>query len=71
MPREHHYAARLIWTGAERGPTRDYESYTRSYRVEVEGKPPLEGSADPTFGAIPAGTTPRTCWLRRSPRATS
>ena len=49
MPHEHHYAARLVWTGAERGSTRDYRSYSRDYRVEVEGKPPLTGSADPTF----------------------
>ena len=49
MPHEHDYAARLVWTGAERGSTRDYRSYSRDYRVEVEGKPVLTGSADPTF----------------------
>ena len=49
MAHEHHYAARLVWTGADRGPLRDYQSYSRDYRVEVEGKPPLTGSADPTF----------------------
>lgn len=49
MAKEHHFAAHLIWTGAEAGPIRSYESYSRSWRVEVEGKPPLEGSADPTF----------------------
>ena len=49
MAREHHFAARVIWTGAERGPARDYDSYSRDYRIEVEGKPALEGSADPTF----------------------
>ena len=49
MPHEHHYAARLVWTGAERGSTQDYRSYSRDYRVEVEGKPVLTGSADPTF----------------------
>ena len=49
MPHEHHYAARLVWTGAERGSTRDYQSYSREYLVEIEGKPPLTGSADPTF----------------------
>ena len=49
MPHEHHYAARLVWTGAERGSTRDYQGYSREYRVEIEGKPPLTGSADPTF----------------------
>jgi organic hydroperoxide reductase OsmC/OhrA len=49
MAHEHHYAARLVWTGAERGSTKDYRSYAREYRVEIEGKPPLTGSADPTF----------------------
>ena len=49
MAREHHFAARLTWTGAAQGPTRDYESYSREYRVEVEGKPPIVGSADPQF----------------------
>jgi organic hydroperoxide reductase OsmC/OhrA len=49
MAREHHFAARLTWTGAAQGPTRDYESYSREYRVEVEGKPPIVGSADPKF----------------------
>ena len=49
MAKEHHFAARLVWTGAEQGPIRDYQSYSRDYRVEVEGKPPLAGSSDPTF----------------------
>ena len=49
MAREHHFAARLTWTGATQGPTRDYESYSREYRVEVEGKPPIVGSSDPQF----------------------
>jgi organic hydroperoxide reductase OsmC/OhrA len=49
MAHEHHFAARLVWTGAAQGPTRDYQSYSRDYRIEVEGKPPLEGSSDPAF----------------------
>jgi organic hydroperoxide reductase OsmC/OhrA len=49
MAREHHFAARLVWTGAADGPTKDYESYSREYRVEMAGKPPLVGSADPTY----------------------
>ena len=49
MAKEHHFAARLVWTGAERGATRSYDSYSREYRVEVAGKPPLIGSSDPTF----------------------
>ncbi len=49
MAREHHFAARLLWTGAAAGPTRSYEGHARAWRVEIAGKPPLEGSADPVF----------------------
>ena len=58
MAREHHFAARLVWTGAERGPTKDYQSYSREYRVEIEGKPPLAGSADPTYRGDPSKHNP-------------
>lgn len=49
MNREHHYAARLIWTGAAQGPTKSYASYSRAFRVDFAGKTSLEGSADPQF----------------------
>jgi organic hydroperoxide reductase OsmC/OhrA len=49
MAKEHRFAARLLWTGAAAGPTRSYESYSRTWQLEVAGKPPLEGSADPVF----------------------
>jgi organic hydroperoxide reductase OsmC/OhrA len=49
MAKEHHFAARLLWTGAAAGPTRTYEGYGRAWRAEIAGKPPLEGSADPVF----------------------
>lgn len=47
--REHRYAATLEWTGADTGPTRDYKSYSREYRVLIAGKPALIGSADPIY----------------------
>lgn len=46
---EHAFACHLVWTGAASGPTRSYRSYDRSYRVDFEGKPSLEGSAAPPF----------------------
>ncbi len=49
MASEHHFAARLVWTGAAAGPTRSYQGYARAWRALVDGKPPLEGSADPVF----------------------
>lgn len=54
MPKEHGYAAKVTWTGAAKGPVRDYASYSREYRIEVAGKPPMTGSADPMFGGDPA-----------------
>lgn len=49
VAKEHHFAARVVWSGAERGGTTSYDAYSREYRVEIEGKPPLRGSADPAF----------------------
>lgn len=49
MAPTHHFACRLSWTGAEHGPTVRYRDYSRDYRVEFEGKPPLTGSAAPPF----------------------
>ena len=49
MPREHHYHLSLSWSGARQGPTSSYQEYSREYLVEVQGKPPLPGSADPLF----------------------
>jgi len=46
---EHHFECRLSWTGALRGPTTSYQAYSRDLLVEVEGKPPLLGSAAPAF----------------------
>ena len=62
MAREHHYAAHLVWTGAERGPTRDYASYSREYVVRIEGKPELVGSSDPLFRGDPKRHNPED-WL--------
>ncbi|HEY9649137.1 MAG TPA: OsmC family protein [Coleofasciculaceae cyanobacterium] len=53
MPKEHIYRTQLVWTGASQGSTSSYESYAREYTVTIEGKPPLVGSADPTFRGNP------------------
>jgi organic hydroperoxide reductase OsmC/OhrA len=49
VAREHHFAASVVWTGAAQGPTSGHEAYSRAFRAEVEGKPAIEGSADPAF----------------------
>jgi organic hydroperoxide reductase OsmC/OhrA len=58
VAREHHYDARVVWTGAAQGGTSSYEAYSREYRAEVEGKPPLEGSSDPMFRGDPRRYNP-------------
>lgn len=54
MANQHRYTAKLTWTGAAQGPVKDYAGYSRAYRVEIPGKPPLHGTADPLFRGDPA-----------------
>ncbi len=49
MAREHSYEATITWTGNLGEGTANYRSYARSHRIEIEGKPILEGSADAAF----------------------
>ncbi|WDF32046.1 OsmC family protein [Arthrobacter agilis] len=46
---EHHYAARLRWTGNLGSGTSGYRSYSRDHQIEVDGPGLLLGTADPTF----------------------
>jgi organic hydroperoxide reductase OsmC/OhrA len=50
----HHFAATLRWTGAERGPVRDYDGYSREHVVEIGGKPTLRATAAAAFRGDPA-----------------
>lgn len=43
------FECRLVWTGATKGPTSTYEGYSREYRIDIEGKPSLRGSAAQKF----------------------
>ena len=45
----HEYTARLIWDGNTGTGTATYAGYGREYRFLVDGKPELEGTADPKF----------------------
>jgi organic hydroperoxide reductase OsmC/OhrA len=46
---EHHYRAQLTWDGNRGDGTATYAGYGREYRVAIDGKPELHGSADPAF----------------------
>jgi organic hydroperoxide reductase OsmC/OhrA len=54
----HTYEAALTWTGAGSAGTASYTSYSRDHEVAFEGKPPLPGSADPSFRGDPGRYTP-------------
>ncbi len=49
MAQVHHFSAKLNWSGAAKGTTSSYESYSRDHVIEIAGKPPLAGSADKVF----------------------
>jgi len=45
----HQYALSVEWTGNHGTGTDHYRNYGRNHTIRIEGKPDLEGSADPTF----------------------
>ena len=45
----HDYKARLVWEGNLGTGTTTYQGYGRKYRMQIEGKPEIVGSADPMF----------------------
>ena len=49
MAKEHLYRINTVWTGASQGATSSYDAYSREYVINIDGKPPFVGSADPTF----------------------
>jgi organic hydroperoxide reductase OsmC/OhrA len=58
MANPHFYRARLTWTGGEQGPAVSYEKYSRAFRIEMEGRPAIEGSADPSYRGDPSRVNP-------------
>jgi organic hydroperoxide reductase OsmC/OhrA len=45
----HDYKARLVWYGNLGTGTTTYTGYGRKYRLQIDGKPDIIGSADPMF----------------------
>jgi organic hydroperoxide reductase OsmC/OhrA len=45
----HDYKARLVWDGNLGTGTSTYTGYGRKYRLMIDGKPDIIGSADPIF----------------------
>jgi organic hydroperoxide reductase OsmC/OhrA len=56
--REHRYAVSLTWTGNLGSGTSGYREYSRDYEIGADGKPAIQGSADPAFRGDPSGWNP-------------
>ena len=58
MHDEHRYAARLTWVGNLGGGTATYQGYGRGWRLSIDGRPDILGSADPAFRGDPSRHNP-------------
>ena len=58
MSTTHHYELSVTWTGNTGSGTSNYRAYGRAHEVEAGDKPPIPGSADPTFRGDPARWNP-------------
>lgn len=57
-PKTHQYEMTVTWTGDNGTGTSGYRAYGRAHEVEVDGKQPIQGSADPSFRGDPARWNP-------------
>ena len=55
---DHEYTAHLVWDGNRGDGTVTYAAYGRDYRISIDGKPLIEGSADATFHGDPHKLNP-------------
>jgi len=58
MAQEHQYRAKVEWSGGWQGGVFDYASYSRQFTAQLDGKPDLIGSADPSFKGDPTRCNP-------------
>lgn len=61
--RTHEYRTRVEWSGSGEDGTASYSAYSRDYRISIDGKPDLEGSADPIFRGAPDRYNPEDLFL--------
>lgn len=54
----HSYTVQCRWTGDLGQGTRSYRGYSRAHTLHIDGKPAIEGSADPAFRGDPARFNP-------------
>lgn len=58
MIHQHHYRVDVEWTGNRGTGTDGYRNYDRDHVIRIDGKPAVDGSADPNFHGDPARPNP-------------
>jgi organic hydroperoxide reductase OsmC/OhrA len=58
MHGEHTYKALLVWEGNQGEGTSTYQGYSRRWRVRIDGKTDLVGTADPAYRGEPGKHNP-------------
>lgn len=58
MTKEHSYQVSVRWTGNTGVGTAGYLDYERAHQTSADGKPVIEGSADPAFRGDPVRWNP-------------
>lgn len=51
--KKHRYEARIVWNAGADGPPKSYDSFSRTHRIEIAGKPTIAGTSDPAFHGDP------------------
>jgi len=54
----HQYRATITWTGNQGTGTSGYRAYGRNHVINIEGKPEIPGSSDPSFRGDPTRYNP-------------
>ncbi len=57
--KQHTYRVNVVWTGNEGSGTANYRAYSRNHEINAAGKPPVLGSADPSFRGGSGALEPR------------
>ena len=56
--KKHRYDVRTLWSAGPGGAPKSHESFSRANRIEIAGKPVIEGTSDPAFHGDPARHNP-------------
>ena len=54
----HRYEVRTLWSAGAEGAPKNYDSFSRAHRIEIDGKPAIEATSDPAFRGDPAKHNP-------------